>query len=193
MKFAVSTIALVLSFGLLVSRVEASAIPTEVQAAEAKLVERTCLAICQAFCRNDTTGQVITLSGLPCKGCPTCPAGYTNVDFSVAHGGDDYIGKHPGATNVSILEIRKASLTACWRLALSAIVLVLSSGLLVSKIEASAIPTEVQANNANLAERTCFVICAVSCQNDTTGDIITVTGQPCQGCPTCPAGYTIVN
>ncbi|KAF9201736.1 hypothetical protein BGZ49_008056 [Haplosporangium sp. Z 27] len=178
MKFAVSTIALVLSFGLLVSKVEASAIPTEVQAAEAKLVERTCLAICQAFCRNDTTGQVITLSGLPCKGCPTCPAGYTNVDFSVAHGGDDYIGKHPGATNVSILENPQS---------------IFNGVLALSKIEASAIPTEVQANNANLAERTCFAICAVSCQNDTTGDIITVTGQPCQGCPTCPAGYTIVN
>ncbi|KAF8977742.1 hypothetical protein BGZ46_007150 [Entomortierella lignicola] len=155
MKFTLSTIALVLSLGLLVSQASASAIPAEVQANSPELEKRICQYICEVTCRNDTTGETITLSGGICKPCPPCPAGYT--DF-----------------------------------ALSTVALILSLGLLVSKVEASAIPTEVEASNAHLVERICQSICTVTCRNDTTGAIITVDGGLCKGCPSCPAGYTSV-
>ncbi|KAG0011515.1 hypothetical protein BGZ80_000632, partial [Entomortierella chlamydospora] len=78
--FALSTVAIVLSVGLLISKVDSAALPEVQTEAVASLTERNCQYICEVSCKNNTTGEIINVAGAVCGGCPTCPSGYTAVD-----------------------------------------------------------------------------------------------------------------
>ncbi|KAF9354616.1 hypothetical protein BGX26_007560 [Mortierella sp. AD094] len=79
MRFTLSTVALLVFLGLSMSKADSAVIPEALANSPANLEERTCLEICEVTC-VDANGQTITLRSLPCKNCPVCPPGYTNVN-----------------------------------------------------------------------------------------------------------------